>query len=108
LISDWVVIGYLKGDSGCVLTDGADHDDPVCDDLVDLLHERLLHKTRRHSNCPYERSKKETHQVEVIGTSDGEVDDVHLGCDGVVERVEEPGCVRHLCHGWKGRVIGQW
>ena len=75
MISDWVVIGYLKGDSGCVLTDGADHDDPVCDDLVDLLHER---------------------QVEVIGTADGEVDDVHLGCDGVVERVEEPGRVRHL------------
>ena len=29
-----------------VVADGADHDDPVGDDLVDLLHERLLHKTQ--------------------------------------------------------------
>ncbi len=76
-----MVIGYLKGDRGCVLTDGADHDDPVCDDLVDLLHKR---------------------QVEVIGTSDGEVDDVDLSCDRVVKRVEEPGRVRHLWMDGKG------
>ena len=49
-----------------VVADGRDHDDAVGDDLVDLLDER---------------------EVEVVRTADGEVDDVHLGGDGVVERV---------------------
>ena len=40
--------------------------------------------------------------VKVVGAADAEVDHVHLGGDGVVEGVQEPGGVRHL----RGQVMG--
>ena len=44
--------------------------------------------------------------IQVVRPSDAEVEDIHFGGNGVVERVKEPGGVRHL-EGEKIRGAGE-